>query len=305
MGGSRGSGWGTCREDPFHLKRPTLSFLSQNPTLGPGRPLPASVSPPKPASAGGQPSTALLRLGKFHRLGHRTLRCLKTVPAPWGPSAGGEHSVSLSASWEDSDQAREGYRGKGAWLAVSSPAAHALGSPDMCSASLHPVSHLGKSGGGGRGDKPCRRLSPAGPNLVSGRECLALILYPAPTVCSAIHPPDANSWVQLLCTLEACWPGGIDRGSLPPRPPAALPLFPSPHPLHPHSQPPARGGSVVLIVQGSGTPPLCRCPGTGVRLFRELAAPLGLSRESWRERWKPTGVSLSGRGRWQRARTGL
>lgn len=157
---------------------------------------------------------------------------------------------------------------------------------------------------GGRGDKPCRRLSPVGPNLVSGHECLALILHPVPTVCSATHPPDANSWVQRLCTLEACWPGGVDRGSLSriTRCSPSVSLSPSPHP---HSQPPARGGSVVLTVPGSGTPPLCRCPGTGVRLFRELAAPLGLSRESWRERWKPTGVSLSGRGRWQRARTGL
>lgn len=36
---------------------------------------------------------------------------------PWRPSAGGEPSVSPLASWEGSDQACEGHRGKGAWPA--------------------------------------------------------------------------------------------------------------------------------------------------------------------------------------------
>lgn len=148
------------------------------------------------------------------------------------------------------------------------------------------------------GDKPCGPLSAAGPNLVTRGCCLVPIFHPGH------HPPDTNSGLQPPSS-GGPLAGGIDRaGARCPRPPRTAPTprlhtvsaCSSPLPC-PHSQPPARGGSVVLTALGSGTPPRCRCPGTGVRLFWELAAPLGLSREPWRERWKPTGVRLSGRGR--------
>lgn len=58
------------------------------------------------------------------------------------------------------------------------------------------------------------------------------------------------------------WPRGVPESPCPPLP---VPT-PSPHPAR------------ALPALGSSTPPLRRCPGTGVRLFRELAAPLGLSR---------------------------
>lgn len=213
-----------------------------------------------------------------------------TAPAPWGPSAEGEHCVSLLARREGGGQACEGHGGDGAWSAESSPATHVPGS--LCN------TWAKREGEARGGDKPRGPLSAAGPNLVTRGRCLVPIFHPGH------HPPDANSGLQPPSS-GGPWPGALTGPGLAAPALPAPPLTPRLHtvsacssPLpRPHSQPPARGGSVVLTALGSGTPPRCRCPGTGVRLFWELAAPLGLSREPWRERWKPTGVRLSGRGR--------
>lgn len=55
-------------------------------------------------------------------------------------------------------------------------------------------------------------------------------------------------------------------------------------------------GASVVSLSGFRHSALHRCPGTGVRLFWELAAPLGLSQQSWWEHLKPAGVDLSGWG---------
>lgn len=125
----------------------------------------------------------------------------------------------------------------------------------------------------------------------------ALTVHPIPPLVQLPIQPDLSPGAQPLPAPEAhpAWPSRGARAaqsqtplsthrlcplrvSVSPRVPLAL-TFPAGPSLSPPA--PTLHWACGITAWGPGTPPPHRCPGTGVRLFRELVAPLGLSQQFW------------------------
>lgn len=144
----------------------------------------------------------------------------------------------------------------------------------------------------------------------------ALTIHPTPPPIQLPTQPDLSPGAQPPPAPEAhpAWPSrgaGAAQSRMPISTPHLCPLRVSvspwvslalTFPASPSLSPPAPTlhWACDVTTWGPGTPPPHRCPGTGVRLFWELAAPLGLSQQFWQAHLRGSARAGRGRGVWPR-----